>query len=170
MLSGKPMSEIHSIKETKFIADAMLGKLSKWLRILGFDTLYYRNKEDNKLLELAMEENRQILTRKTSLKTRKDIKSHLLFINENEPLKQLKEVIEHYKVTINPYNVFTLCLICNQKLEELPAVLAKDRVPEYVANTEKNFYICPHCKKIFWRGTHYKNMLNRIKETINTQP
>jgi len=164
------MAEISSTKEIKFIADAMLGKLSKWLKILGFDTLYYRNKEDDKLLELALKENRQILTRKTILKGRKDIKHQLLFIIDNDPLKQLKEVIEHYKLTIDSHIVFTRCLICNQKLEALPADLAKDRVPEYVANTEKAFFICPHCKKIFWRGTHYKNMLNRIKETINTQP
>ena len=164
------MAEIRSIKETKFIADAMLGKLSKWLRILGFDTLYYRNKEDDKLLELALSENRLILTSKTSLKGRKDIKHQLLFIIDNDPLKQLKEVIEHYNLTIDAHNVFTLCLICNQKLEEFPAELAKDRVPEYVANTEKAFFICPHCKKIFWRGTHYQNMWKKIKATINPQP
>ena len=164
------MVEINSRKEIKFIADAMLGKLSKWLRILGFDTLYYRNKEDDKLLELAFKENRQILTRKTSLKERKDIKHHLLFIYENNPLKQLKEVIAYYKLPIASHDVFTRCLICNQKLEALLAEFAKDRVPEYVANTEKAFFICPHCKKIFWRGTHYENMWQKIKATINIQP
>ena len=167
------MAEISPRKEIKFIADAMLGKLSKWLRILGFDTLYYRNKENDTLLELAFEENRQILTRKTSLKERKNIENHLLFIYENDSLKQLREVLEYYKLTIDPHDVFTRCLICNQKLEALPAALAKDRVPEYVANTEKAFFICPHCKKIFWRGSHYENMWQKIKATLkittNTQ-
>ena len=109
------MAELRSIKETKFIADAMLGKLSKWLRILGFDTLYYRNKEDDKLLELAMKEDRQILTRKTSLKARKNIQNQLFFIHEDDPLKQLQDVIEHYKLAIESHNLFTLWSY-NQKL------------------------------------------------------
>ena len=73
------------MKEIRFLADAMLGKLSKWLRIIGFDTLYYRDAEDDKLVELAIKENRQILTRKTSLRNRKDINNQLFFISENNP-------------------------------------------------------------------------------------
>ena len=147
----------------------MLGKLSKWLRILGFDTIYYREVEDNKLVTLAIKENRQILTRKTSLKDRKDIKNLLLFIKENDPVKQLQEVIEYYNLRIKSHNVFTLCLICNQKLKEIPAEFVKDKVPDYVANTQKAFSICPHCKRIFWKGTHYDNMWQIIEETINIQ-
>jgi len=157
------------MKDIKFIADVMLGKLSKWLRILGFDTIYYRNMENDKLMALAVKENRQILTRKTSLKDRKDIKTLLLFIKENDPVKQLQEVIEHYSLKIKSHNVFTICLICNQKLEEIPAELVRDKVPDYVANTQKAFSICPHCKRIFWKGTHYENMWRRIEEAINIQ-
>lgn len=157
------------MKEVKFIADAMLGKLSKHLRILGFDTLYYRDERGDKLLALAVKENRQILTRKTRLKDHKYMKHLLLFINANDPLKQLEEVIEHYNLKIQPHNLFTLCLVCNQKLKEIPVELVKGRVPEYVANTQKKFSICPHCKRIFWRGTHYENMWRRIEENISPQ-
>jgi len=157
------------MKEIKFIADVMLGKLSKWLRILGFDTIYYREVEDNKLVTLAVKEKRRILTRKTSLKDRKDIKNLLLFIKENDPVKQLLEVIEHYNLKIKPHNVFTLCLICNQKLKEIPAELVKDKVPDYVAHTQKAFSICPHCKRIFWKGTHYDSMWQIIEKTITIQ-
>jgi len=154
------------MKEIKFIADTMLGKLSKWLRILGYDTLYYRDREQDKLLELAMKENRHILTRKTSLKNRKDLKNLLLFIKENDPVKQLKEVIDYYNLKIQRHNIFSLCIICNQKLEGIQAERVKDIVPDYIANTQKSFRICSHCKKIFWRGTHYENILQRIEETI----
>ena len=71
----------------------MLGKLSKWLRILGFDTIFYRNMGNDKLVALAVKENRQILTRKTSLKDRKDINNQVLFIKENDPVKQLLEIL-----------------------------------------------------------------------------
>ena len=157
------------MKEIKFIADFMLGKLSKWLRILGFDTIFYRNMGNDKLVALAVKENRQILTRKTSLKDRKDINNQVLFIKENDPVKQLLEVIEYYNLKIKSHNVFTICLICNQKLEEISAEFVRDRVPDYVAHTQKAFSICPHCKRIFWKGTHYENMWQRIEETINIQ-
>ena len=120
------------MEEIRFIADAMLGKLSKWLRMIGFDTLYHRDAGDDKLVKLAVKENRQILTRKTSLKNRKDIKNRLFFISENNPIKQLQEVNKHYDIKIQPHKVFTLCLICNQRLKEIPAELAKDKVPDYV--------------------------------------
>ena len=154
------------MEELTFIADVMLGKLSKWLRIIGYDTLYYRDAEDDKLVTLAINENRHILTRKNSLKNRKDIKNQLLFIIENNPTKQLQEVIYHYHLKYQPHKVFTLCLICNQKLEEIPSEIAKDRVPDYVANTQKSFSICPNCKRIFWKGTHYENMLKRIEAKL----
>lgn len=163
------MAKSIHLKEIKFIADVMLGKLAKWLRTLGLDTLYYRDEKDNKLLALAVKENRQILTRKTSLKNRKDLKNQLLFIKANDPLKQLQEVIQHYNLKIQPPNLFTLCLICNQKLKEIPAEFVKDKVPDYVANTEKAFSTCPHCKRIFWQGTHHKNMWRIIEETLNSQ-
>ena len=152
------------MEETRFIADAMLGKLSKWLRMIGFDTLYYRDSEDDMLVKLAIKENRQILTRKTSLKNRKDIKDRLFFIIDNNPLKQLQEVNEHYHIKIQPHKLLTLCLICNQRLKEIPAELARDKVPDFVANTETTFSICPYCKRVFWKGTHYEHMVKRIKK------
>ena len=155
------------MKEPTFVADVMLGKLSKWMRIIGFDTLYYRDLGNDKLLALAMKENRQILTRKTLLRDRKDIKNILLFIKENDPSKQLLEVLEHYNLKIDPHSVFTLCLICNQKLKAQPAELVKNKVPDYIANTQKLFYTCPHCKRIFWKGTHFENMWRRIEAILS---
>jgi uncharacterized protein with PIN domain len=151
------------MQEIKFIADVMLGKLSRLLRILGFDTLYYRNLSDETLLSIAREHNRQILTRKTSLKNRKDSINQLCFIKDNYPLNQLKEVIDFYHLKIDPCHIFSLCLSCNQKLEEVNLEQAKDRVPEYIAATQTEFSLCPLCKKIYWRGSHYENTWERLK-------
>jgi len=155
------------MEEIKFIADVMLGKLSKWLRILGFDTLYYRDLENDKLISLAIKENRHILTRKTCLKNRNDVKEKLIFIKDNDSMKQLREVIEHLKLEICPHHLFTRCLSCNQKLQALSPELIWDRVPEYVYTTEKSFSVCPLCKKIFWKGTHFKNMQQKIKKIFS---
>jgi uncharacterized protein with PIN domain len=152
--------------ETRFIADVMLGKLSKWLRMLGCDTLYFRETKDDLLVACAVREKRQLLTRNTQLRQRNDIKDYLFFISHNDPLKQLGEVIEHYKLTIKPYAAFTRCLICNQKLKEIKPEQIRSRVPDYVINTQKNFSTCSRCNRIFWRGTHYENM----KKTLTRIP
>lgn len=157
------------MKEIRFVTDAMLGKLTKWLRMIGVDTLYYRDAPNDNLVKLAIEENRQILTRKTSLKNRRDIKNQLLFISDNNPMKQFKEVTEHYHIKIEAHKIFTICLICNQRLNELSADRAKDKVPDYIANTVKIFSICPSCKRVFWKGTHYENMLKQIDQCIGLQ-
>ena len=157
------------MQEIKFIADVMLGKLSRLLRILGFDTLYYRNLNNETLLSLAREQKRQILSRKTHLKNSKDIKNQLCFIKDNHPLNQLKEVIDFYQLKIDLHHIFSLCLTCNQKLEEVNLEQVKDRVPEYIATTQKEFSLCPLCKKIYWRGSHYENTWERLKHIIFPQ-
>jgi hypothetical protein len=154
------------MEETKFIADVMLGKLSKWLRMLGCDTLYFRETNDALLVACAVREKRQLLTRKTQLRHRKDIQDYLFFISHNDPLKQLREVIEHYKLTREPPAAFSRCLICNQKLEAISLEQIRSRVPDYVITTQKRFSTCSRCKKIFWRGTHYQNM----KKTLTGIP
>jgi len=151
------------MEETRFIADVMLGKLSKWLRMLGCDTLYFRETNDDELVARTVKEKRQLLTRKTHLMQRNDIKDYLFFISHNDPLKQLGEVIEHYKLTSVPPAAFTRCLICNQKLKESTPERIRSRVPDYVVNTQKHFLTCSSCKRIYWRGTHYENMQKTLK-------
>jgi hypothetical protein len=151
------------MEETRFIADVMLGKLSKWLRMLGCDTLYFRETKDDVLVACAVREKRQLLTRKMQLRQRNDIKDYLFFISDNDPLKQLGEVIEHYKLTLMPPAAFTRCLICNQKLTEISTEHIRSRVPDYIINTQKHFSTCSSCERIFWRGTHYENMKKTLK-------
>lgn len=154
--------ESFSMEEPRFIADAMLGSLSRKLRMLGYDTLYCREGNDTILVKRAIGEDRQILTRKTPLSKRKDCKDKLLFITYNEPSRQIIQVIKHYKLTFHPLLFATRCLLCNNRLEQIPVDLARAQVPDYVLNTQKNFSFCPHCKKIFWKGTHYENMLKTV--------
>jgi uncharacterized protein with PIN domain len=142
----------------------MLGRLSKKLRMLGYDTLYFREGNDTILLTRAISEDRQILTRKTHLLKRKDCKDTILFITYNEPSRQIIQVTNHYNLTFNPLLFGTRCLLCNSRLERIPADLVSAQVPDYVLTTQKNFSICPHCKKIFWKGTHYENMLNTASQ------
>jgi uncharacterized protein with PIN domain len=151
------------MEETKFIADAMLGKLSKWLRMLGCDTLYFRETKDDLLVACAVRETRHLLTRKTQLRKRNDIKGYLFFISDNDPFKQLGEVVKHYKLSTMPPAAFTRCLICNQMLKEISPDQIGSRLPDYVLTTQKHFATCSRCKRIFWRGTHYENMKRALQ-------
>jgi uncharacterized protein with PIN domain len=150
------------MEDPRFIADAMLGTLSKKLRMLGYDTLYFRGGDDTILVTRAISEDRQILTRKTTLVMRKDCKDKILFITFNEPPRQIIQVMTHYNLTFNPLLFGTRCLLCNNRLEQIPLDLVRAQVPDYVFNTQKNFSCCSHCKKIFWKGTHYKNMVHTV--------
>jgi uncharacterized protein with PIN domain len=147
----------------QFIADAMLGRLSRKLRMLGYDTLYFRKIDENTLLKRAFEEGRQILTRKIHLINRKESRCNTFFIKDNDPSKQLMEVLEYYKLTINPLTIGTRCLRCNKKLKSIPLDQVASQVPDYVISTQKHFSTCPRCNKIYWKGTHYENMVKTVK-------
>lgn len=150
--------------DPQFIADVMLGRLSRKLRMLGYDTLYFQRIDDPTLLKRALGEDRQILTRKTHLINRKDSRCNTLFVKDNDPSKQIIEVIEHYKLTINPLIIGTRCLICNEKLKAIPVDQVESQIPDYVISTQKHFSACPKCNKIYWKGTHYENMLKTVKQ------
>jgi len=148
----------------KFIADVMLGRLAKYLRMLGYDTIYFNQKDEDELLRIAQEQGRTLLTRRTRLKGRKGIKD-LLFITENNSRKQLEEVLFCYHLSPIPDSLFTRCLVCNEKLIHMPKKEAEGRVPEYIFNSHDSFSLCHTCNRIYWPGSHYKRMLQEIESS-----
>ena len=144
--------------EITFIADVMLGKLSKWLRIMGFDTEYSAALRTEELVSRAVHENRQILTRTTILTKRADLKSRICFIRSDHAMEQLREVIHHYQLREPASPVLTRCIICNRKLEAPGSMMIASRVPDYVRTTRNIFFSCPCCRRIYWRGSHYHSM------------
>lgn len=143
-----------------FIADTMLGKLSKWLRILGFDTLYYPHINSKDLIDIALRDRRFLLTRNTAIS--KAATFPYLFITSDHLILQMKEVIEKLSISKADLRIFTLCIICNLPLQAIEPEKVKGKVPEYVFLTQKSFSSCPGCQRIFWKGTHYQNTLERI--------
>lgn len=155
--------------EIRFLADVMLGKLAKWLRILGYDTEYCRAAVCDELLMRACAEDRQLLTRSTRLSLRSDPENRICFIMANNPLLQVREVLSRYHLIITPDAPLTRCLICNRQLVRIAPALLASRVPEYVLATRQVFVSCPGCHKVYWRGTHYQNMQERIKQALMDQ-
>jgi hypothetical protein len=152
--------------EIRFLADSMLGTLSKWLRILGYDTEYCRVPVSDELLRRACAENRQILTRNTRLSRRTDLTKRICCIRANDPMLQLREVLSHYHLAVTPDAPLTRCLICNRRLVRIAPSLLVSRVPEYVLATQQLFLYCSGCQKVFWRGSHYRNIQERLKQHL----
>lgn len=145
----------------KFIADAMLGKLAKWLRILGCDVLYFPGIYDEELIEIAVKEKRIILTRDTLLIKRKKARSISFFVEDNDYKKQLQQVIRAFSLDKEKY-VLTRCIVCNHTLSYRDKKDVKDKVPSYVYQTQHSFGFCPYCCKIYWPATHKDKIIDKL--------
>jgi len=147
----------------KFIVDRMLGRLAKQLRMLGYDTLYYRGEDVYPLIRLARQEGRVILTRNTKLSPRRP-EDVILRITEDDPLLQLKELIQKGNIEMDRGKVFSRCLLCNALLDPLSRKEVEGKVPDFIYYQQKEFFQCPQCQRIYWPGSHQENMQRRIKE------
>lgn len=146
----------------RFLADAMLGTLARWLRVLGFDVVYEAHIDDAALVEQAAAESRVILTRDRRLLERRLAREHLL-IDSDDIDEQLRQVVEAFDLTARATGGFGRCLRCNTRLERIDAARVRDLVPAYVARTQTRFRYCPTCNRVFWRATHVEQMERRLR-------
>ena len=148
-------------RRPKLLADAMLGGLAKWLRILGLDTAFDPSLDDPELVDRAIEEGRTILTRDSRLILRKRARNHL-FIRSEVVDEQVAQVVDELGYEPAPGDLFSRCLRCNEPLEEEAPEVAAREVPPYVARTQERFRRCPACRRIYWRATHARRMRKRL--------
>jgi uncharacterized protein with PIN domain len=144
------------------IVDAMLGRLARWLRLMGYDAAYWREGSDLALIRQARAEERLIVTRDHQLAGRRGV-SALLITSESldEQIAEVREALES-RVAVTP-EPFTRCSECNGALRDLPHQKARDRVPPYVWHTQHLFRCCPDCGRVYWRGTHWPGMKARLE-------
>jgi uncharacterized protein with PIN domain len=152
----------------KFIVDNNVGKLAKWLRMMGYDTLFFNGSDDSRMVATALAEGRVILTKDTQIMKRRVVTSGRLkaiLIKSDKPELQMHQVIDTLKLDCQ-FKPFTICLECNQPLEERSKEAVKDRVPPYVFQTQRQYMECPACHRIYWRGTHWQAMTQRLKNLM----
>lgn len=149
----------------KFMADINVGKLARLLRLTGYDTLIFKGTHDSDMITLAELEERVVLTRDTQIMKRRIIASgqvKAILIESDEPEEQLRQVNKTLNLSgdIMP---FTICLECNVPLVEKQKEDVMGLVPEYVYKTQDRYTACPACGRIYWRGTHWQAMRERLK-------
>jgi len=147
-----------------FIVDINVGKLARWLRALGYDTVFINPIDDDELIEIALRENRIILTKDSGIMRRRVVTSGrvtAVHIKHTDWREQLSQVIHTFK--LRNHAPFTRCVKCNSLLECCPHDKAAAEVPAFVLRTQEEFFSCPGCRRIYWRGSHWQ----RMKRALN---
>ena len=148
----------------RFIADVMLGRLAKWLRIAGFDVLYSNKFSDEELIAISNREGRVLLSRDTRLLIRKSVKE-FIFLESQELQMQLRQVFDRLRILSLP-SPLTRCLACNEALIEATRESVRPSVPVFVYRTQAHFKSCPRCGKIFWAGTHRSSVIRTLEKLL----
>ena len=153
----------------KFIADAMLGRLAKWMRIAGYDVEYFPQIDDAEIAERGLREGRVILTRDRLLIRRKKVRDNHLFVRGDRYREQFLQVIRHYPIDIRR-QMFTRCLRCNTLLVPISRSSLRQKVPHYVFATQETFETCLSCRRVYWGATHRESMVRELARMIPDLP
>ena len=152
----------------KFIVTNELGRLAKWLRIMGFDTAYYRGDERRELVITSLREARIILTRGSRMPTYSGTRT--LHIKSDFIEEQVEQIVTELGIRPEEKKFFTICVICNNPLAKVAKDAVKDKVPPYVYETQDEFMRCSICNRIYWQGTHWDRILERVEKLKRRAP
>ncbi len=150
-------------ENSKYLTDASLGRLAKWLRLLGYDTIVFPRAAGRDLLNLACAEERIVLTRRLDMSERQ-FSGELYFVAGLDIASQLAEVITKFSLTVDQKKIFQLCLNCNERLFPVTKEEVYNLVPSYVFANCSEYNKCPSCMRIYWNGTHQRNALQFLKK------
>lgn len=161
MTTDSLSSVVSAAQAPRFLADRMLGKLARWLRILGYDTAYLPQLSPEGVLREGGRQGRLILTRDTRILRRKDAPP-FIFVHDDRFREQLCQIVD--TLQIDPLRaLFTRCAECNRILEEVTKDEVRERVPEYVWQTQDEFRRCPGCRRLYWGATHRDRVLDELQ-------
>lgn len=146
-----------------FAADVMLGGLARYLLLAGRDCFYRRRIDDPNLAQLAHRQDRVLLT-----------KDHELLEHHSEPPsfnpspddpeKQFQQVVKEYELNLRREDIFSRCPECNVELGSVRKETVRQQIPERTRQWLDEYYQCPHCEQVYWKGSHYQAVRNRLEE------
>ncbi len=152
------------LREPRFVLDVHLGKLARYLRLLGFDTTYDRACDDATIVGIAIAERRIILTRDKGLLKRKAV-THGYWLRNTDPRRQVREVVDQLDLA-RLVRVFSRCMICNAPLEQVAESDVRDRLPPGIRGRFELLARCPGCERVYWPGSHYDRMVELVKALL----
>ncbi|MCA9811742.1 MAG: Mut7-C RNAse domain-containing protein [Nitrosarchaeum sp.] len=156
--------------QSKFIIDAMLGNVAKKLRLLGYDSKYFADIDDNKLVDIARKEDRIIISRDVELSRRaKKIGLDVILVTSQDEVEMFRDIVIHANLEISKINGDDArCPKCNYITTLTDKRTIKEKIPEKVYQVNDKFWICDNCNQVYWEGTHIENLqefVNKINET-----
>ncbi len=152
----------HPLRTPRFVLDVHLGKLASHMRLLGFDVLYSRVFNDDELMSISLHEQRTLLSRDRRLVLHGSL-TRAYLVREDHPRDQTVEVLQRFGLfsSIQP---FTRCLTCNTLLRSVGQDDVAGRLPPRVREVFNEFYLCPYCDRVYWKGSHYEGMKSWIEQ------
>ncbi len=153
------------MEQHRFVVDVNVGRLAKWLRVLGYDTVFPRQADDNDLVRIALREGRVLVTRDSGFSLRRVARQgqmRVVQILEQDLDGQLRQLVR--EIGLEPKNGFSRCLVCNEPLHSVAKEEVSDRLPPYVYENLEEFVKCPTCRRIYWQGTHWSAMRSQIEQ------
>ena len=150
----------------RFIADVHLGKLARLLRLTGIDTLYSNSANDPEIVENAVRDNRAVLTRDVGLLKHGKL-SYGHWLRSTDPDDQLTEVIRYFNLS-GKLSPFSRCMDCNGHLRSVEKADVESELPPRVKENFKQFKQCDNCGKVYWKGSHYDKLVNKVREMKDT--
>jgi uncharacterized protein with PIN domain len=148
----------------RFVADRMLGKLAKWLRVLGYDVVYLKEAAQREILE-NLQAGRTLLTRNRRAQSWQG-KGRVFLVKDNDPKIQLREVVKGLRLVEADGAIFSRCLNCNRPLDAVMREEVREEVPDYIYQRQKEFHRCIDCGKVYWHGSHAVRMRQQLREIL----
>jgi len=148
----------------KFIATKELGRLCKWLRIMGYDTSYFPEAEKRELIIKSLQEERIILTRDSKMSVYSG--TRMIHVKSDFVEDQVRQVTEELGMKPDRERFFTICVVCNIPLKKVKKSAIENKVPPYVYETQKDFTQCDVCNRVYWQGTHW-TMVGDFVDKLN---
>ena len=145
----------------KFIVAKELGRLAKWLRIMGYDAAYFNKDEKRELVIRSLREERIILSRDSRMSRYSGIR--FVHVESDFVEEQVKQILAKLNMKPDEERLFSRCVVCNEPLIEIGKVEVKDKVAPYVYETQEHFMTCPGCSRIYWQGTHWANVKKLVE-------
>ena len=148
-----------------FATDRTLGKLAKWLRLLGFDTIYEKDVSSNRFYE-HLDETRVLLTRTGKIRQRFAAR-RMIFIEANDLFEQLAQVVDDLAITFNDIRPFSRCIECNTPIVNIGKETVYGLVPDYIWQSHDEFHRCRQCERIYWAGSHVEKSMEKIERLFS---